>query len=63
MKLDVALTLLLGFLGQAQQIGSAINKAREEGRDDLTDDEVDSFARADDGAKDRLEEWLQSKGV
>lgn len=63
MKVEVALGLLLGFLDQAQKIGAAINNARAEGRDDLTKEEVDEFARRDDEASARVEEWLRERGA
>lgn len=55
MKIDVALALLTALLREGIALSNAINTARAQGRDDLTDDEVDSFAGRDDQARDRLQ--------
>jgi len=42
-NISIALQILFGLLGQAQQIGTLIQQAKSEGRDDLTDTEVDTI--------------------
>lgn len=55
MKIELALQLLLAMLNQVGTLGAAIRKAREEGRDDLTDEELKPFRDADDEARARLQ--------
>lgn len=55
MKIDVALQLLIALMTQAQTLGNAIRNARAEGRDDLTDAELQTFRSADDDARARLQ--------
>lgn len=55
MKVDVAVALLIALLQEANKLGAAINAARADGRDDLTDAEVDEFAGRDDAARARLQ--------
>lgn len=55
MKVDVAVALLIALLQEANRLGAAINAARADGRDDLTDAEVDEFAGRDDAARARLQ--------
>lgn len=55
MDLGTAITLLTQLLGQASTLGNAIKKAREEGRNDLTKEEVDAFVAKDDEARARLQ--------
>lgn len=70
MNIDLALELLItlmtqgeSLITQGKQLASAINKARAEGRTDLSDAEVDTFAALDDAAKKRVDEWLSQKGA
>lgn len=44
MNVTIALQLLIAGLQEAQALGNAIAKAQAEGRQDLTDEEVASFA-------------------
>lgn len=55
MKIDQALALLAALLREGIALSNAINNARAAGRDDLTDDEVASFAGRDDAARARLQ--------
>lgn len=55
MKVDVAVALLIALLQEANKLGAAISAARADGRDDLTDAEVDEFAGRDDAARARLQ--------
>ena len=55
MKIDQALALLAALLREGIALSNAINSARAAGRDDLTDDEVASFAGRDDAARARLQ--------
>jgi len=55
MKADLAIQILLALINQAGVLGAAINKARAEGRDDLTDEELQSFRDADDASRLRLQ--------
>ena len=55
MEVDVAVALLIALLQEANRLGAAINAARADGRDDLTDAEVDEFAGRDDAARARLQ--------
>lgn len=59
LKVLDAVAVLLALIDKAQVLGQAINAARAAGREDLTDEEVDSFSRADDEARARLESALQ----
>ena len=54
MEADVAIQLLLGLINRAASWGAVITKAQSEGRE-LTEEEVDTFAAADDAAKAALE--------
>lgn len=49
----LATTILLRLLEQAQAVGSLIIKARAEGRD-ITTEELDALAAADDAVRDAL---------
>lgn len=49
-----ALQLLIQLTQQATQLGQALRKAHDEGRD-ITPDELDAFARKDDEARDTLQ--------
>ena len=51
MTVAAAVDLLLALLLQVQRVSAMIKKAREEGRDGLSDDEVDELAAADDEAR------------
>lgn len=55
MNVTIALQLLIAGLQEAQNLGNAIARAKAEGREDLTDEEVATFAGADDAAKARLQ--------
>lgn len=55
MKVDEALRLLILLTQQANSIAAAVGKARKEGRDDLTDAELDTFVEKDDDARARLQ--------
>ena len=49
----LATTLMLRLLEQAQAVGALILKARAEGRD-ITTEELDALAAADDKVRDAL---------
>ena len=58
----LATTLLIRLLEQAQAVGALILKARAEGRD-ITTDELDALAAADDVVRDALNaEIARQKG-
>ena len=58
----LATTLLIRLLEQAQAVGALILKARSEGRD-ITTDELDALAAADDVVRDALNaEIARQKG-
>lgn len=54
MNAEVAVGLLIQLLGQANNLGALINKARIEKRD-ITDAELDGLAGGDDAARARLQ--------
>lgn len=58
--INVALALLTALLREADALGRAIRAAREQGRDDLSDEEVASFAGRDDAARARLQAKIDS---
>lgn len=60
MKVDVAIALLGALLREAIALNAAITAAHAEGRDDLTDSEVEGFAGRDDAARARLQEKIDS---
>lgn len=58
MKTEVALQILLALIGQVGQLGAAINKARAEGRDDLTTEELQAFRDRDDDVAAKLDQAI-----
>jgi len=60
MNVNTAVALLLALLQEAAALGNAIRSAREQGREDLTDDEVATFAGRDDAARARLQEKINA---
>lgn len=60
MDLTTALSLLVALLGQANKLGELIRNARAEGRTDLTEEELDSLAGADDDARARLQALIDA---
>lgn len=60
MDVNLALQLLLALIAQADKIGAALRKAKEEGREDLTEEEVRGFAGQDDAARERLKRLIDS---
>ena len=46
--------LLLQLLAQATQISTAIARARAEGRDDITEDDLNEAVGRDDAAREKL---------
>lgn len=55
MTVDVAAALILEGIRIYGRLADAIRKAREEGRKELTKEELDEFRRADDAARDALQ--------
>lgn len=60
MDLTTALTLLISLLGQANRLGELIRAARAEGREDLTEEELNELVGADDAARARLQALIDS---
>lgn len=62
MKIDIntALQLLTVALTQANSLAASIRTARAEGRDDLTEAEVDDYVGKDDAARDRLQDKIDA---
>lgn len=60
MKIDVALSLLIALLREAQELSTVVARAKAEGREDLTDDEVAAFAGRDDAARTRLQAKIEA---
>lgn len=62
MKIDVntGLQLLTALLTQANQLAVAVKTARAQGREDLTDEEVDSFVGSDDAARAKLQAQIDA---
>lgn len=54
MKLDIALELLIALIGQSQNISLLIQQARNEGREEFTDEEWKVVIDAADAARARL---------
>lgn len=61
MRVEAAMQILLGLLGQATQVSQVIHQANAEGRD-LTDEEVESFRARDKEARSKLQEAIDSRG-
>jgi hypothetical protein len=55
MNVGTALLYLIALTKEISALAAAINKAESEGRKDLTDEEVASFAGRDDAARARLQ--------
>jgi len=55
MNLANALDLVLNLLGQATRVGAMISRARSEGRDSLTDAEVNELAAENTQAREDLQ--------
>ena len=53
MGAEAAITLLLGLLDRAAAFGAILSKAKAEGRD-ISAEELDAFAAADDVARSAL---------
>lgn len=58
MKTEVALQILLALIGQAGTLSAAITKARAEGRDDLTTEELQAFRDRDDEISAKLDQAI-----
>lgn len=54
MEVTAALGLLLQLTTQAQQIAALINKARAEGRETISEEDMIAVVGADDDARARL---------
>lgn len=54
-NVNTALSLLIVLLQEAGNLSAAIRAAKAEGRDDLTDDEVASFAGKSESELDTLQ--------
>lgn len=55
MKIVNAIDLVLNLLAQAARVGSMITRARTEGRDSLSDTEVEELASENDKARSELQ--------
>lgn len=55
MKLAAAIDLLLTLITQAQRVSTVIATARAEGRDTLSDDDIEELELANDQARAELE--------
>lgn len=65
MNLAIALDLVLQLLAQAARVGSMITSARAEGRDSLSEAEVNELAAENNQAREDLEDAIkqaQAKG-
>lgn len=62
MKIDVntALQLLTALLTQANSLAASVRQARSEGREDLTEAEVDAFVAKDDASRAKLQSQIDS---
>ena len=58
MGAELAITLLLGLLDRAAQIGALISSAKAQGRD-VTEAELNALAADDDVARKALEEAIK----
>ena len=63
MNIVNAIDLVLNLLAQAARVGSMITRARSEGRDSLTDAEVDELATENDQAREELELAIEEARV
>lgn len=59
MKIAIALELAVQLLSQLTHISALIQKAQAEGRDTLTDDELDAVITTDDAARGALESAIE----
>lgn len=57
----IAIQLLTQLLTQAQGLSAVLSKAHAEGRD-VTNEELDALASADDIARKRLQDLIDAKG-
>lgn len=55
MNVASALDLILNLLNQAARVGAMIQRARQEGRDSLTDAEVDELAAENTQAREGVQ--------
>lgn len=59
MNIAIAIDLVLKLLAQAARVGSMITSARAEGRDSLTEQEVNELAVENDQARRDLEDAIK----
>lgn len=59
MKTYEAINLVLALLARAQSVSARLAAARLEGREDLTDEEVDEIAAETSDARQELDEAIQ----
>lgn len=55
MNVGTALLYLIALTRELNALATAISEAQKQGRDDLTDEEVATFAGRDDAARARLQ--------
>jgi hypothetical protein len=58
MNIAIAIDLVLKLLAQAARVGSMITSARAEGRDSLSEKEVNELAAENDQARQDLEDAI-----
>ena len=58
MNIATAIDLVLSLLSQAARVGSMISSARAEGRDSLSEEEVNELAAENDQARQELEDAI-----
>lgn len=63
MNVGSALTLMINLLTQAARVGAMISRAQAEGRDSLTDQEVDELAAENDRAREELQDVLDGTSI
>ena len=61
MNILAALALAQKIFATGSKLIDAVKKAREEGRDDLSDEELQPFKQADDAARAELQSEIDSR--
>lgn len=59
--LAAGITLLLELIEQSAAVSAAIRRARAEGRDDLTPEELAAFVSRSDAARQKLVDAINAK--
>jgi len=60
MKLAAAIDLLLTLITQAQRVSTIIAQARAEGRESLSEDDINELTAANDDARAELEAAIET---